>query len=175
MIVLDIDGVVADMHSELIYTLRSAGLEIDDIEQWPDYHWRNIAPKIDPDVLHSFLINPIITKNCKPFRDAWLWANHHSERYDIMYLTAREESLSQYTWDWLFSWDLPADFVVFEKNKPQFLASLQVDVYIDDYPDMISQSRDLGVNAYLLNRPYNMNADIPDEFRINSLWELDFE
>jgi FMN phosphatase YigB (HAD superfamily) len=61
---------------------------------------------------------------------------------------------------------------VFEKNKPEFLSQIQVSVYVDDYPDMVEGSRDLGINAFLLNRPYNMNADINPEFRINSLWDI---
>lgn len=174
MIILDIDGVVADYFSELVHILNISGMDADHWTSWNDYHWHDIFPNIDRDVIDLLLENPMIAKNCKPFEDAWYWTNYYSSTYDIMYVTARNPELSQHTWNWFYNWDMPADFVVFEQNKPEFLANLQVDVYVDDYPDMVEKSREYGVNAYLLNRPYNVNSGIPDEFRINSLWELDF-
>jgi len=172
MIVLDIDGVVSDMFAELDFVLQQAGYPPNHWETWRGYHWDEIYPDIDRDVLDLFLKNPLLVKNSKPFEDAWYWANHYSSQYDIMYLTARDKSLSQVTWDWFFEWDIPADFVVFEKNKPEFLSQIQVTVYVDDYPDMVQQASDIGVNAFLMNRPYNMNADVNPDLRINSLWDI---
>ena len=172
MIVLDIDGVVADMFAELDHVLQQAGYPAHHWENWAGYHWSEIYPDIDRDVLDLFLKNPLLAKNAKGFEEAWYWTNHYSSQYDIMYLTARDPSLSQVTWDWFFEWDFPADFVVFEKNKPEFLSQIQVSVYVDDYPDMVQQSRDLGINAFLMNRPYNMNAKVDPECRINSLWDI---
>jgi len=172
LIILDIDGVVADMFGELDLVLQQAGYPAHHWEKWQGYHWSEIYPDIDRDVLDLFLKNPLLAKNAKAFEDAWYWTNHYSSQYDIMYLTARDPALTQVTWNWFFEWDIPADFVVFEKNKPEFLSQIQVSVYVDDYPDMVRGSRDLGINAFLLNRPYNMNADIDPEFRINSLWDI---
>jgi len=36
----------------------------------------------------------------------------------------------------------------------------------------VRESRDLGINAFLLNRPYNANGNVDPEFRINSLWDI---
>ena len=172
MIVLDIDGVVADYFSELVHILNASGVEAAHWSEWSDYHWSEVYPDIDADVINLLLANPMLAKNCRPFEEAWYWTNHYSSSYDIMYVTARNEALSQDTWNWFYNWDMPADFVVFEEKKSEFIANLQVDVYVDDYPDLVKKSREYGVNAFLLNRPYNLNADIPDKYRINSLWDL---
>jgi uncharacterized HAD superfamily protein len=173
MIVLDIDGVVADFFEELQITLNKCGYEFKHWMEWPSYHWEDICPNIPRDTLNSFLLDPLVVKNSKAFNHAWHWINHYSSRYDVMYLTARDISLSSETWDWFFEWDIPADFVVFEKNKPEFLSQIEVSVYVDDHPDMAQQAKDLGVNSFLLNRPYNINADVDPSIRIDSLWEIE--
>jgi uncharacterized HAD superfamily protein len=173
MIVLDIDGVVADFFEELVITLNKCGHDFKHWTEWPSYNWEDICPDVSRDTLNSFLLDPLVVKNSKAFGDAWHWVNHYSSRYDVMYLTARDISLSPETWDWFFEWDIPADFVVFEKNKPEFVSQIEVSVYVDDHPEMAQGAKDLGVNAFLLNRPYNMSADVDPSIRINSLWEVE--
>lgn len=172
MIVLDIDGVVADFYSELVYVMKNNGVEISHWSEWGDYHFSNIIKDYDHTLVQSIIDNPIVAKNCKPFEEAWYWTNFYGERYDIMYLTSRNESLNNTTWNWFYEWDMPADFVVFERNKVEFLRNLQIDVYIDDHPEVVSLARDSGIEAYLINRPYNSEYLIDNDFRINSLWEV---
>lgn len=172
MIILDIDGVVADYFSELVHIIRTAGWEVHDWNEWNSLNWAEVIPDLDSDVVELLFSNPMLAKNCRPFEESWYWVNHYSSIYDIMYVTSRDQSLTQYTWDWFFSWDIPADFVVFEKNKSDFIKNLQVNVYVDDVPEFVVDARKSGVNAFLMNRSYNLNYDIDPQFRINSLWDI---
>lgn len=172
MIVLDIDGVVANPLDELNYHLKKRGYETRHHSEWKDYHWKNIYPDVPREVIHEIFGDPLVIKNAMAFEDAWYWTNHYSSQYDIMYLTARQQKVSSATWDWFFEWDIPADFIVFEEKKVEFLAALEVNVFVDDYPDMAQGAHDAGINAYLMNRPYNLNADVDPAIRINSLWDI---
>lgn len=172
MIVLDIDGVVVDLFEEVDYLLRKDGYDIDHWTNWSGYKWQEVYPNIPSDVIDKILNNPMTVKNSKAFSDAWYWTNHYSSRYDIMYLTARDSSLDSCTWNWFYEWDVPVDFVVFEKNKVDFLVQLEVNVFVDDHADIAQSAHDAGIPAFLLNRPYNLNADVNPAIRINSLWDI---
>lgn len=158
MIVLDIDGVVANFFDELDYALRQSGF--------------GSRESVSPEELSRFMTHPLVAKNAKPFEDAWYWVNHYSDKYDLMYLTSRDDSLSRLTWDWFFDWDMPADFVVFQRQKVEFLQQIQVSVYVDDNPNIINAALEVGVNAYLINRDYNVNYHVESDRRINYLWEI---
>lgn len=172
MIILDIDGVVVDLFEELDYILRKDGHDIDHWQNWSGYNWSEAYPNISSDVIDDILKNPLTVKNAKAFSDAWYWTNHYSSIYDIMYLTARDKSLDSYTWDWFYEWDVPVDFIVFEQDKVEFLKQLEVSVFVDDNPEMAQGAREVGIPSYLLNRPYNLKADVDPAIRINSLWDL---
>jgi uncharacterized HAD superfamily protein len=172
MIVLDIDGVVANYFEELDFSLQQAGYPEHHWENWAGYSWKDIYPNIPREEIDSFLHDPMIAKNCKAFEDAWYWINHYSSIYDIMYLTARDSTLSDVTWEWFREWDIPVDFIVFEKNKVEFLTQIQPTIYVDDHPDMVKLANDAGINSFLYNRSYNSNYKIDDSLRINSLWDI---
>lgn len=172
MIILDIDGVVVDLFEELDYLLRKDGHDIDHWQNWSGYNWSEAYPNISSDVIDDILKNPLTVKNAKAFSDAWYWTNHYSSTYDIMYLTARDKSLDSYTWDWFYEWDVPVDFIVFEQDKVEFLKQLEVSVFVDDNPEMAQGAHEAGIPSYLLNRPYNLKADVDPAIRINSLWDL---
>jgi uncharacterized HAD superfamily protein len=172
MIILDIDGVVVDLFEELDYLLKKDGHNVDHWQNWSGYAWNEAYPDISLNIIDSILKNPLTVKNAKAFSDAWYWTNHHSSTYDIMYLTARDKSLDKYTWDWFYEWDVPVDFVVFEENKVEFLQQLEVTVFVDDNPEMAQGAHEAGIPSYLLNRPYNLNADVDPKIRIDSLWDI---
>lgn len=169
MIVLNIDGVVVDLDSELQYLL-----DYDESvsRDRAGFRWSDVYSDIPEDVLNSTLLNPLTYKNAKPFEDAWYWVNHYSSEYDIMYVTSRDTSLTSLTWQWFVDWDLPADFVVFEKDKPYFLPQLEISIYVDDHPDIVKYLDKMGIKAFLINRYYNLDYDIDDNLRIDSLWDI---
>lgn len=177
MIVLDIDGVIANPFDEIDYRLSKLGYETRKFEERVEgYHWKDIYPDIPADVLKGIINDPLTIKNATAIESSWYWINHMSSTYDIMFLTARDPKLTDATWSWFFDWDIPADFVVFEKNKVEFLETIRdsIYVYVDDYPEMVHGAWDYGINAFMFNQPYNgsyfeVNDEIP---RVSSLWEI---
>lgn len=169
MIVLNIDGVVADLGSELEHAFNSASV----VDEAGGFRWRDIFCHVSDRDFEIVFSDPLTYKNAKPFEDAWYWINHHSAQYDIMYVTSRDSSLNRITWEWFVDWDIPADFVVFEGDKAYFIPQLEVSVYVDDHPDIVKYLRYHGIKAYVLNRSYNLHYEIDEAFRINSLWEID--
>lgn len=172
MIVLDIDGVVANPFNELNFLIEKSNNESKDVSSWKSSSWFDVYNDIDPSIIEDCLNNEILYKNAIPFEDAWYWANYHSSFYDIMYLTARPEIMSPVTWGWFMDWDIPADFIVFQKNKVEFLVQLHLDVFVDDDAEIAQAAYDAGINAYLMDRPYNQSADIDPKIRIKSLWDI---
>jgi len=173
MIVLEIDGVIANYRDELRFRLNAAGFHADNVCELDNCDFSEVYPDIPSGGLDLFLNDPLIVKNAKSFEDAWYWVNHFSSSYDIMFLTGRDISLTSPTWDWFREWDIPADFIVFQEDKIKFLYEILPTVYVDDDPEVISQAISVGVNAYLYNRPYNQEHSVPEGRRINSLWEIE--
>jgi uncharacterized HAD superfamily protein len=172
VIILDIDGVVANLFEEVDYLLQDLGHDVNHVDHSIGYDWQDMYPGVSVDTINSIVSNPLTIKNSKPYEESWYWVNHYSSSYDIMFLTARNDALTNQTWDWFFEWDIPADFVVFQEEKVDFLKCLEVSVFVDDNPDVVSQARVEGIPSYLLNRPYNKTYDIDPAFRINSLWDI---
>ena len=175
MIVLDIDGVVANPFNELNYVLENAGYETYNWNTWTSNFWHKAYPHVDKNFISNCLNDDNIYRNATPFEDAWYWTNYYSSIYDLMYLTARPNSTSETTWSWFMDWDIPADFIVFEKNKVEFLAQISLDVFIDDDPKTVQLALNSGINAFLMNRPYNSNFEIDPKYRITSLWEIELD
>jgi uncharacterized HAD superfamily protein len=173
MIILDIDGVVANPFNELNFVLERAGYETYNWNTWRSCSWQDAYPHVDQDFISQCALDYNIYRNAIPFEDAWYWANHYSSTYDLMYLTARPNIMSETTWSWFMDWDIPADFVVFEPNKVEFLVQIKPDVFVDDDAKTVQLASNSGVNAFLMNRPYNANDEIDDKLRINSLWEIE--
>ena len=174
MIVLDIDGVVANPFNEVNYFLETLGYETKVWTSWESDKWSEVYNYVNSSTMIDCINSKLIYKNALPFEESWYWTNHYSSTYDIMYLSARPETMSQLTWDWFMDWDIPADFVVFQKNKVEFLEQLYLDIYIDDNPQIVIDAFEKGIPARLINRPYNLTANIDPKLRINSLWDIDF-
>jgi uncharacterized HAD superfamily protein len=144
MIVLDIDGVVSNTY-----------------EYVPLGQVEGYAP------------DSLAIKNSKPFEDAWYWVNHYSSIYDIMFVTDRDKSLTNITWEWFREWDIPVDFIVFEKDATDFLSQMNPTVYVDDSADSVAAAKIARVNSFLINRPYNTNNLIEHSLKINTLWDIE--
>jgi uncharacterized HAD superfamily protein len=143
MIVLDIDGVVSDTYE---------GVALSEISRYTP--------------------SSLEVKNSKPFEDAWYWINHYSSIYDIMFITERDKSLTNLTWEWFRVWDIPVDFIVFEKDATEFLAQVNPTVYVNDNAVVVSEAVKFGVNTFLVDRPYNEDSVDIGVSRIRSLWEI---
>jgi uncharacterized HAD superfamily protein len=57
-----------------------------------------------------------------------------------------------------------------ERNRIQALKEIAIDAYLDDWGEQWQLARDAGINAYLIDRPYNRDIDTP--FRVKSVHEF---
>jgi uncharacterized HAD superfamily protein len=55
------------------------------------------------------------------------------------------------------------------KNRIALLKELAVDAYIDDWGEQFLEAREAGINAFLLNQPFNQHVDTP--YRVYSIQE----
>lgn len=110
-------------------------------------------------------------KNFKPHQDAWYWINHYSSTYDIMFITERDKSFTNVTWEWFREWDIPVDFIVFDTDELEFIQQINPDLFIDVNPSLVSSLASSGIESFLIDRSFNAGPDL-GERRIISIWDI---
>lgn len=172
MIVLDIDGVVANSDDELNTQLDLLGYDgLIPSEEWAGHKWSHNYDHIPQQILDDVMYNPLFATNAIPYESAWYFINHYCSYHKITLLTARPVVLESATWQWVLDWDIQIDDIIFEKNKIEVLADLKPDIFVDDLGPTVEEARAAGFNAVLLNKKYNQDANVGDN-RINDLWEI---
>lgn len=174
MILLDIDGVIANPYHELNFQLQRDGFDgLVHPDQWTNYDWNLIYPHIGEEKIKEYFDNPILIRNAVPYEDAWYWINHMSSSHEIICITARDKSVESATYHWFYDWDIPVDKIYFEKHKMAVIEELGDHVcFVEDHGPTAKLAADMGFNSYLRSRSYNMGYSESPAIRINSLWEV---
>jgi len=172
-IVLDLDGVIADIESPLVDIIYSRGVPAEDIdlESWI------ISDTKNQDILEIYN-DPLFWKNMKPYRDAWHQVNYwFGIGYDINIVTARRQpnAVAQ-TIPWLESWNINTLKPIFCNlgEKINYIKKIDPVFVIEDNPREIRKIEQAGVKCYLRAQSYNQKYW--NEFTtIESLFEIDLE
>jgi len=163
-IVLDLDGVVADIAS----SLNNYVPEGTDYSKW-------LIEDSCNDTAMSIFNNPLFWKNMKPFKDSWHKINYwFSKGYDVHIVTARRTNASMNaTEKWLDSWRISTTRPIFTHigEKYKVIQKLDPIFVVEDNPNEIKVLEEHGINCYMRNAWYNQ--DWKKEFKnIDTLYEL---
>lgn len=177
-IALDLDGVVANIDSQLSYLLKTK-LDIDlhptKYTMMPLQDQLVKEYGIDPSwVRDEFMINTFWL-NMQPYEEAWTLTNKwFGQMHDVYLITRRKLNAISLTERWLDEWEIGytrlfCDEVKLEKYKTA--NRLGCDFFIEDNPEEVeSLVKNFNGESFLIERPYNLGYDLP---YIKSLWEID--
>ena len=151
-IVLDLDGVVADIDTAISeYLHYDCGVNIDYSK------WLTTNTK-DEEALKLFS-NPIFWKNIKPLEDSWHKCNEwFSNNVDIYIVTARKQQASvDSTQKWLDEWNIGHNKVYFSDfgKKIDIIKKINPEFVVEDNFNEIKVLQKSGVKCYLKKAWYN--------------------
>lgn len=155
-IVLDLDGVIADISSSLISRMPKDQL-IDGKHSFSSW----LTPPFCDEAIKVFN-DPLFWANMKPYEDAWYQVNYwFSMGYDIHIVTARRQpSAMEQTLPWLEKWNInsaPPIFCSFGE-KINVIKDIDPIFVIEDSPYEIEILEQSGVKCFLRKHSYNEDA-----------------
>ena len=168
VIVLDLDGVIADIDTGISSYLRNNNIK-------ENYGSWLISDTKNEEAL-SLFSNQLFWKNLKPFEDAWHQVNKwFSNDVDVHVVTARKREASvRMTEPWLDAWrinTLRPQFATINK-KHEIVSEIDPVFMVEDNPHEVISLRDHGINCYLRKAWYNKEfwKDLPC---IDTLYDLE--
>lgn len=167
-IVLDLDGVIADIDGAISEILLSRGVADYDYSNWLITHH-------ECELSNEIMGNSLFWKNLQPLSDAWYQVNYwFSSGYDVYIVTARRTDASiSVTEKWLDDWKISTMPPIFAKmgEKHNIINELNPLFVVEDNPHEVRTLIKEGHKAYLRKAWYNREywAELPT---INSLSEL---
>lgn len=170
-IVLDLDGVIADIASSIDnYIAKTNPQGQCDYTDWL------ISDTNSEDAMKIFN-DPLFWKNMKPYEDAWHQINYWSDLGVAVHIvTARRcpASMMQ-TQPWLDQWRLSTTPPVFTNihEKHEVIEKLNPRFVVEDNPNEVKILLSEGVNAFLRKQWYNKKYwdELPT---IDTLYDLDW-
>lgn len=173
-IILDLDGVIADIASSLEeWILNTYGLD----RGGCDYSDWLITDSKDENAMNIFN-NPLFWKNMKPYKDAWYRTNEwFYAGIDVYIVTARRCGASiKQTQPWLDMWRINTMSPIFTNinEKHEVIENLNPMFVIEDNPHEVEILRSHGIDARLRKQWYNEKYwnDLPT---IENLWDIDWK
>lgn len=168
-IVLDLDGVIADIDTAISdYLHYDCGVD-EDYSSWL------ITDTKDVEALKLFA-NDLFWKNMKPFEDAWYQVNKwFSDGVNVHIVTARRTEASvRATEPWLDNWRINTLQPKFARmhSKHEIISEINPIFVVEDNPNEVISLRDHGINCYLRKAWYNKEfwGDLPC---IETLYDLE--
>ena len=152
-IVLDLDGVIADISSSIDEYIAGTGVK----EHYDYTHWLT-SDNDDKEAMKLFN-DPLFWKNLKPYEDAWHQVNKwFSDGIDVHIVTARRcEAAIQNTVSWLDGWRIGTLTPVFTgiHQKYEVIKDINPQFVVEDNPNEVQILINNGVNAFLRKQWYN--------------------
>lgn len=154
-IVLDLDGVIADIASSIDDALSSTyGVDRKecDYSSW-------LTTEHHCEISDKMMGNSLFWRNLKPFKDAWHQINSwFSNGYDVYIVTARRTEHSiNVTEQWLDEWKIATMPPIFAKmgEKHNIINKLMPLFVVEDNPNEVITLLNEGHNAFLRKAWYN--------------------
>jgi hypothetical protein len=172
-IVLDLDGVIADIASSIDQWL----FRHDDIKSGDlDYsHW--LITDSNDDKAMKIFNDPLFWKNLKPYEDAWHQINYWFESgIDVHVVTARRcPAAMKHTEPWLDFWRIGTQRPIFTNihEKHHVISELNPRFVVEDNPNEVEILLNEGINAFLRKQWYNQK-DWDRLPTIDTLYDLDW-
>lgn len=167
-VVIDLDGVVADVDAAISELLISRGLEDYDYSTW-------LSPDTDSTDAIEIYNNPLFWKNIKPFEDAWHQINKwFSDAVDVYIISDRSNEQSRSLIEpWLDGWKISSMVPIqaIYHSKSEVIEELDPDIVVDDNPIVVSNLLEKGINVFLKKTWYNRSSwsDLPT---IDTLYDI---
>lgn len=156
--------------------IRRVGLDIDDVcasfvpaycekynielptSWYIDYNFIPRAEELSKDQEFWLSLKPLFDPNKLNFEP-------------VVYITARDPRLSEYTLKWLEMNNFPKAPVVYSRNKGEICNEYDLDIFIDDSPKNFREINKTKTACYLMNTKWNQHVNVGYR-RINHVNEI---
>jgi uncharacterized HAD superfamily protein len=171
---VDLDGVTADIDTEMIRRLEEAGYETD-INKWHSYFMEDNHPHVPEGFFEDQFNDPNLWLNARPYEDAWHMVNKWwGEGHNVFFITCRPKSVWEITYRWLDDWSIGFNDVYagLEKYKKlELVEPLKLDLFIEDDPLEAAEIARI-TTSFLVDRPYNVRYNIGAAERVENFYKI---
>jgi uncharacterized HAD superfamily protein len=179
-IALDIDGVIADIQTELEIRLKKDYDISIAREDWHTFLIEKQFPEVSGDWVMNQFADPSFYLNAICYPAAWYMVNKwFMSGNDVFLVTCRGpahgEKTVALTERWLDEWEIGYNRLYHSQTrleKYKTLVELEIDLFVEDDPHEVRLASEY-VNAFLMDHPYNRDSDIGSGTRISSLYQVD--
>lgn len=175
---IDLDGVVFDFVTPFSsYLKHNLKINYDD-KDIVDYHWYNCIPGLEKSKFYQMFQRFCAGgdfQDLKPFPGAKVAVDTLLGRGQVYFITSRPEvtrfdtlvSLKKY-------FNISGDrLIIANGDKAEDVAKLHVTHFIDDAPGNVEDvAANTGANVYLMDQPYNQNANYTGVIRVKNWLDL---
>jgi len=154
---VDVDGVLADFEEEFCHRFGKKNRHLADLHQR--------YPEVDPEIINEFVESCMTYENLIPIFGGNLLIRQAQERgVYVVLLTSRPKSCMETTKEWLESYDIPYNEIVFSLNKGEFIGNFnmlhpnrRITALIDDMPAHF-ENLPAGVVGVQWDAPWNKDS-----------------
>lgn len=157
---LDIDGVLADSHTNLVALCNARMGTSYTIEDWTDWGGGEAFRPVLEEVIGAWSREDVRTLAPVPGAVEALKGLHEFysglRPHPLFYvITSRPERYRRATWEWLLSLDIDFAGVFFEGDKARLASDLGLSAFVEDNLDMARELANVVPFSVMLDKPWN--------------------
>ncbi len=175
IVCIDVDGVIADISTEMCYRYGMAGIEVnlDDIKV---FKYEDALGEPYKGFIRDQFDDPTFWLNALPYEDAWNVLNKWGDDgHDIHLVTARWDR--EVTEEWLDMWDIPYTELhngMAKGDKHKHVKEIGGVFMVEDRPEEVAALSDAEIVTFCVSRPYNqMVEESQYVFTVNNFYDID--
>lgn len=165
---VDLDGVIADVTTELVFRLNKLGIKSNP-DEWTSMYVEERHPELPKGWASQQFKDPVFFLNAMADESAFYCINRwFYSGDDVFIVTCRPEELREITERWLDEWGIPYNNLIMDAkrySKFEILLDLQCSVMIEDDGQEADNVAAHGIESYLRLHPYNRSYKFKNKVR----------
>lgn len=168
---IDLDGVIADLTTELVYRLDKIGIKTNPY-RWKSLRLENEIDGVSADWMAEQINDPLFYMNVPAYEDAFYAINEwFYSGNDVYIITTRPTDCLDVSQDWLDQWGIPYNNIyagIKHREKIEVINDLNIAAMVEDNPEECEVIVETGINTFIISRSWNRDYKFPGRVPIRT-------